>query len=82
MNLRSDRLSKMPYEEWRNVGTVTPAIPGGAVTGDAKLHDYLFSQMRLKCGGRKKKQSKDKIYSGYNKARVNDGRWTEKLLGV
>ena len=64
-----------PNPQWRNIGTVTPALPGGA-----KLHEYLFSKMRLKDGVNDSRQTKN--YKGYNKGRLNDGRRTKKISGA
>ena len=41
--------------QWRNIGTVTPDMPGGPLHGGTKLHGYLFSKIRLKDGRRTKK---------------------------
>ena len=41
--------------QWRNIGTVTPATPGAPLQGGAKLHEYIFSKIRLKDGRRTKK---------------------------
>ena len=60
--------------QWRYVGTGTPAMPQGAVTGGggAKLHEHLLSKIRLKDG---------RNYWAYNRVRVNDGRRTKNYKG-
>ena len=40
--------------QWRNLGTITLAMPGAPLHGGTKLHEYLFSKIRLKDGRRTK----------------------------
>ena len=34
--------------QWRNIGAVTLATPGAPLHGGAKLHEYLFSKIRVR----------------------------------